>query len=159
MLRVTATRSPAVAFRAAGVDDLPAVEGLLVTAGLPTAGVRDCISDFILAESGGKLVGAIGVEVRGNHGLLRSAVVSGDVQGHGVGRSLVERLIAGASSRGLESLYLLTTTAENWFPRFGFERVTRSEVPGELMESEEFRGACPDSAAVLGLSLRKNRNA
>jgi N-acetylglutamate synthase-like GNAT family acetyltransferase len=154
VLRVTAAHSAAIEFRTAAQEDLAAVEALLVAAGLPTAGVRDCIGDFIVAESGGRLVGAIGVEVHGRYGLLRSAVVARDVQGTGVGRSLVERLIAGASRRGLHALYLLTETAEDWFPRFGFERVSRASVPAELMASEEFRGACCESAAVLRRALQ-----
>ena len=139
--------------RRAVFADLGAVEAMLVESKLPTAGVADCIDDFIVAESAGRLVGAIGVETHGQYGLLRSAAVAKDWQGQGVGRSLVAGLLDLAAQRELLSLYLLTTTAEGYFPVFGFSRVDRDSVPDELMESEEFRGACPESAVVMRKAL------
>jgi amino-acid N-acetyltransferase len=136
-------------YRNATAEDLPAVESLLVTSGLPTAGVSKCIGDFILAESSGRIVGTIGLEVHGQYGLLRSAAVADHARGNGVGRYLVERLLARAAEDHLDSVYLLTTTAEDYFPRFGFTRTSRAAVPADLMSSEEFRGACPDSATVM----------
>lgn len=50
-------------------------------------------------------------------------------------------------------MYLLTTTAENYFPAFGFRPVDRSAVPTELMASPEFQGACPASAIVMRKEL------
>jgi amino-acid N-acetyltransferase len=46
-----------------------------------------------------------------------------------------------ASARGLRRIYLPTETAEGCFPRFGFRRITRDEVPGPVRESVEFRTA------------------
>ena len=46
-------------------------------------------------------------------------------------------------------MYLLTTTAEGWFPRFGFERIAREEVSEAVRGSVEFGGACPATAAVM----------
>ena len=37
----------------------------------------------------------------------------------------------------------LTTTADGYFPRFGFERIERSQVPATVRESVEFTSACP----------------
>jgi|SRR5687767_6147883 len=144
----------AIELRRANADDLPAVEALLSAGGLPTEGVASYIEDFIVAESDGQPVGAIGIETYGKYGLLRSAVVAKEWQGKGVGRSLVERLLEETSSRGISSVYLLTTTAEDYFPSFGFSRVDRSTVPDELMESAEFHGACPASATVMHRSAR-----
>ena len=55
---------------------------------------------------------------------------------------------------GLDALYLLTTTAQDWFPRFGFERVDRSSTPPEIAGSDEFAELCPASAVVMRLDLR-----
>ena len=41
-------------------------------------------------------------------------------------------------------LDLLTTTAERFFPGFGFERVERVDVPASVQASVEFRSACPE---------------
>jgi amino-acid N-acetyltransferase len=129
--------------------DLSAVESLLAASDLPVEGVRDNFSNFIVAEERGAIAGAIGVEKFGSVALLRSAVVAPDNRGSGVGRRLVEQLLERAGRDGIEELYLLTTTAENYFPRFGFARTTRSAVPDAVKASAEFHGACPDTAIVM----------
>jgi amino-acid N-acetyltransferase len=63
------------------------------------------------------------------------------------------RAIREGESRGLRALYLLTTTAEHYFPRFGFTRVDRSAVPADIRATEEFRSACPASATVMARPL------
>lgn len=129
--------------------DLPAVETLLSASDLPLDGVRDSISGFVVAEDDGAVAGAIGLEQYGSVALLRSAVVSPEHRGSGVGRRLVEQLLKHAEQMGVEEVYLLTTTAEEYFPRFGFTRTARSAVPDALRASAEFQGACPDTAVVM----------
>jgi amino-acid N-acetyltransferase len=116
---------------------------------LPTAGVHDSIEHFIVAESDDVIIGAIGLEVFGDAALLRSAVVDSHSRSSGLGGELVRQVIALAAELGVEKLYLLTTTAENYFPRFGFARTTRDAVPANVQNSAEFRGACPASAVVM----------
>jgi amino-acid N-acetyltransferase len=111
--------------------------------------VQENFSDFVVAEDRGAITGAIGLEKFGSVALLRSAVVSSDNRGTGVGGRLVEQLLERADEQGIEELYLLTTTAEDYFPRFGFTRTTRSAVPDAVKASAEFRGACPDTAVVM----------
>jgi amino-acid N-acetyltransferase len=129
--------------------DLTAVESLLSSSDLPLDGVRENFSSFVVAEDDGKIAGAIGLEEFGAVALLRSAVVAPEHRGSGVGRRLVERLLEGAEEAGIEELYLLTTTAEQYFPRFGFTHTTRSAVPEAVKTSAEFQGACPDTAVVM----------
>ena len=129
--------------------DLDAVEGLLSASVLPLDGVKENLSGFIVAEEGGRIIGAVGLEKFGSIALLRSAVVSNEHRGSGVGRRLVEHILERAEKNGIEELYLLTTTAEDYFPRFGFTRTTRSAVPPAVKASAEFRGACPDTALVM----------
>jgi amino-acid N-acetyltransferase len=130
-------------------SDLPAVEQLLLSSRLPIEGVRENFSGFVVAEEAGTIAGAIGLERYGSAALLRSAVVSSANRGAGVGRQLVESLLQRAREDGIDELYLLTTTAEKYFPRFGFARTTRASVPETVKESAEFRGACPDTAVVM----------
>jgi amino-acid N-acetyltransferase len=68
---------------------------------------------------------------------------------------LVEQLLERAEKAGVDELYLLTTTAEKYFPKFGFTRTTRSAVPDSLKSSAEFRGACPDTAIVMSRPIGK----
>ena len=95
------------------------------------------------------LSGAVGLEVYGDRALLRSAVVDAGRRGTGVGQDLVETLLQRARSRGVREVYLLTTTAEDYFPRFGFSTISRTEVAPAVRASEEFRGACPDTAVAM----------
>ncbi len=129
--------------------DLDAVESLLSANDLPLDGVKENFSSFVVAEDEGKIAGTIGLEKFGSVALLRSAVVSLEYRGSGLGRRLVEQVLERAERDGIEELFLLTTTAEKYFPRFGFARTTRSAVPAAVKASAEFQGACPDSAVVM----------
>jgi amino-acid N-acetyltransferase len=135
--------------RQATSRDLGAVESLLSANKLPVDGVKENFSSFVVADDRGEIAGAIGLEKFGSVALLRSAVVSLEHRGSGVGRRLVEQVLEGAAEDGIEELFLLTTTAEEYFPRFGFARTTRSAVPAALKASAEFQGACPDTAIVM----------
>ena len=139
--------------RAATAADLEGVEALLKENSLPTVGVTEIIGDFLVADAGGEVVGVVGMEYCCNYGLLRSTAVSPKWRSQGIARQLVEQIIARAESRGIHALYLLTTTAESYFPSFGFQRTTRDTVPEEIKATDEFRGACPASATVMSLQL------
>jgi amino-acid N-acetyltransferase len=139
--------------RSATDADYPAVIALLETAGLPTAGVPRMLGDFLVADTGDGLAGAIGLERYGSGALLRSAVVRPGDQGTGIGAALVRAVLDRARDGGLREIYLLTTTAERWFPRFGFAPIEREQVPDALRASAEFREACPASAAVMRMRI------
>ena len=147
-MTVSATAVTA-AIRPANPDDLGVVEALLVASGLPTAGVADALGDFLVAEHDGTIVGVVGVEQCCGYGLLRSTAVEASWRSRGLGRQLVERAVAAAESKGLQALYLLTTTAERYFPSFGFSVTTREKVPDAVRDTVEFRTACPASAVVM----------
>ena len=135
--------------RAAAPTDLAAVERLLTASGLPLDGVRDALATFVVAESGTDLVGVAGLEVCCDNALLRSVAVRPEWRSHGVGRALVTRVISDAESRGIHALYLLTTTADRYFPTFGFRTIARDDVPADVRDTAEFREACPASATVM----------
>lgn len=139
--------------RAATAKDLSAVKDLLSQSDLPLEGVSESLASFVVAEREGKIVGVAGLEECGDYGLLRSAAVAPEWRGRGLGRMLVERVIADAESAGLRALYLLTTTAEKYFPTFGFHETTRDGVPPAVQATAEFTDACPSSATVMKLAL------
>jgi amino-acid N-acetyltransferase len=143
-----------VSLRDAQPADLPAVLALLGQADLPTAGVVDTLPHFMVAEDRGQIVGAVGLELYGASALLRSAAVQESWRGCGVGRALLNRALDLARERHVEDVFLLTTTAEHYFPRFGFSCVSRESVTPEVQGSIEFTEACPASAVVMRKSLR-----
>jgi amino-acid N-acetyltransferase len=139
--------------RAAEPNDREGVERLLVDAGLPLDGVRDHFGCFFVVDDGGQIIGAAGLELYGQHALLRSVVVATGTKGTGLGTLLTRRVMDEAVARGARGIYLLTTTAEDFFPRFGFVRITRDDVPEAIRVSREFQGACPASATVMRREL------
>jgi amino-acid N-acetyltransferase len=129
---------------------------MLGQAKLPAAGVEEGLSHFFVADNGGTLVGAAGLELYEASALLRSVVVEDSWKGTGVGRSLIDRALEEARRRGVDDVFLLTTTAEHYFPRFGFACVSRDSVTEDVKASLEFQGACPSSAVVMRKTLRRN---
>lgn len=135
--------------RPARTADLPFIERLLTASNLPLAGIADTLPGVVVAEAEGTIVGTAALVVCCDNALLRSVAVAPEWRSRGLGRALVTRVIADAEGRGLRALYLLTTTAERYFPSFGFHEITRDEVPDDLRQTEEFTGACPASATVM----------
>ncbi|HVA56331.1 MAG: arsenic resistance N-acetyltransferase ArsN2 [Gemmatimonadaceae bacterium] len=150
---VRATKPAPFALREARPDDADAVEGLLAASQLPVVGVREALgrpaSGFIVAESDGAIIGVGGLEDCCDNALLRSVAVRTEWRSRGVGRALVMRLIAASDAAGTHALYLLTTTAERYFPSFGFEPVARDAVPEAVRATAEFKDACPASAVAM----------
>ena len=139
--------------RKARAGDWPGVLALLREHGLPIDGAREQLAGFLVAEVDGWIVGCAGLEQYGEVGLLRSVAVSADAGRHGVGSTLVRQVLREARMRRVSEVYLLTTTAADWFPRFGFSVTTRGELPAVLESSEELRRACPGTAVAMRLSL------
>ena len=129
--------------------DVPVVLVLLEAADLPTVGVQENPGAFVVARVGGEIVGCCGVELHGPYGLLRSLVVEPRHRGQGIAIALVEHVLSLPRHEALASTYLLTTTARNFFPRFGFEVCPRDEAPEEIRASWEFHRGCPDSATFM----------
>lgn len=139
------------ALRRAMPSDLSRVQALLTDNQLPLDGLDRALECFIVAEEGSALVGVAGTERcgKGEHALLRSVAVAESWKGRGLGRALVTRAIADAEARGAKALYLLTTTAEQYFPSFGFRPTARESVPSDVAATVEFASACPASAVVM----------
>lgn len=139
--------------RAAEPSDLPAILALLEAAGLPLDGVEEGIDGFVVAETAAGLMGVAGLERHGRDAVLRSVAVDSRMRGSGLGDRLTRRVLKTARKDGVRRVYLLTTTAADYFPRFGFRRVPREEASPGVRESVEFREACPASAVAMALEL------
>jgi amino-acid N-acetyltransferase len=130
-------------------SDAEAVLRLLARHHLPPEGLESHLATTLVARHDGEVVGSAALEVYPEGALLRSVAVSPEVQGHGVGRALTDAAIRLAQDLRVPALYLLTTTAERYFPKFGFEGITRADVPATVQSSVEFTSACPSSATVM----------
>ena len=143
-----------ITIRPAEHGDLQAVTRLLTAAHLPSDGLDEQFGpSYAIAESEGAVVGAEGIECYGSAGLLRSAVVLDAWRGKGIGEMLTRDRLAWARETGLVEVWLLTTTAADYFPRFGFALADRAAAPPAVQASREFAEACPASAVAMRLSL------
>jgi len=135
-------------------EDLAFVLALVEECGLPVEGIRDHFAGFFVARLGGKRIGCVGMEVYGEHVLLRSLAVARRVRNTGVGAALLSRAIREARNAGGRTAWGLTTFGQRGlFDRFGFRVVPRSEAPPALAPSSQFRGVCPESAVLIALAL------
>jgi amino-acid N-acetyltransferase len=137
----------------AGPGDLDAVLTLLAASHLPQDGVREHLATMLVARQDESVVGSAALEMYPDGALLRSVAVAAGVQRQGLGRELTHAAIRLARERRAPAIYLLTTTAERYFPKFGFERIGRAEVPATVQTSLEFTSACPSSAIVMRKTL------
>ena len=140
-------------FATATPSDLENILALLESNHLPKAGVSEHIQDFVLALEDDQVIACAGLEVHGKAGLLRSIAVDAAYRSQGLGAKLTQSILDLAEHKKLSSVSLLTETAQDYFPKFGFVKVSREDLPAPLKASEELKGACPDSAIAMMLRV------
>lgn len=135
-------------------DDLDAVRSLLQEAGLPADDLTPAHLDHFLVTYNGKdLCGVVGLEPRGNAALLRSLAVAPNVRGEGLGTRLVDAIEERAQEEGIRTLYLLTTTAADYFRARGYTDIARDALPESIQSTEEVARLCPASATCMKKTL------
>ena len=134
--------------------DTADILALLAHYHLPAAGLEDHLKTTLVARRQSRVVGSAALEVYADGALLRSVAVAPEVQGQGLGRELTGAAERMARGLDIPALYLLTTSAEAYFPKLGFERIAREDVPESVQTSVEFTSACPSSAIVMRKQLR-----
>lgn len=139
--------------RSAETRDYPAIISLLKIAKLPPDGVEENLSNFLVLNREGKIIGTVGLEIYGDKALLRSLAVAPQEQGNGYGIRLYQAIIRKAQEQVISEIYLLTETAEKFFAARGFEKIPRDIVDERVKSSVEFQSACPASAACMRLKL------
>jgi amino-acid N-acetyltransferase len=134
--------------------DLPEIHSLLERLHLPLAGVDDHLATMLVAKEGKQIVGTAALELYGDDALLRSVAVEPNRQGRQLGHQLTDAALRLATALGARRVFLLTTTAERFFPKFGFLQTARDDVPASVRESVEFQSACPATAVVMWKRLQ-----
>ena len=142
-----------VAIDLAATADYDVVAALLDAERLPLAGLKDYFDQMLVARDGSRIVGCAALELYKDGALLRSVAVDAAHRGTGLGSELTRAALRLAEEHGIRTVYLLTTTAERFFLRFGFEVIDRADVPDSVMRSAEFTHACPSSATVMRKSF------
>jgi amino-acid N-acetyltransferase len=144
--------SDAITIRRAEAADYPRITRILTAADLPLDGL-DGHEKFLVLCRDGQMLGCAAFERYGLYALLRSVALEPPERRGGLGRRLVQEALQQARRDGVAEVILLTTTAAPFFERLGFRKISREEVPAPVRASAEFRGACPDTAAILRLVL------
>lgn len=136
-----------------------AVKRLLSQAGLAACDIGpEILANFFACSINDELEGVVGLELYRDVALLRSLAVTSSHRRGGIGSALVAHAERHASAHGVTGLYLLTTTAEQFFVRLGYARVARHDVPGAIRNTMEYSNICPISAAVMFKELQLTAN-
>lgn len=142
-----------VSIERANVDDLSAILELLARTDLPQEGLSDHLATTLVARADQTVIGSAALEPYGPAALLRSVAVDQAFRGQGLGQRLTQAALALAQQQGITHVYLLTETAAEFFPRFGFRPIARAQVPPAVQRSVEFTSVCPVSALAMELHL------
>lgn len=126
-----------------------AIVALLQAVNLPTEDLPQTLDTFLIAEVAGEVVGSVGLELHGDHALLRSLAVTPQQRGTGMGKALYDAALALAFQKGVREVYLLTTTATSFFEEQGYATIDRTSIPMVIGRSSQFTGVCPSSATIM----------
>lgn len=134
--------------------DFAAVCALLKESGLPFQDLTPpSCNRFWVVKAAEGVTGVIGLEPYGEAALLRSLAVAQPQQGQKWGSRLVAQLESAAKGSGIKALYLLTTTAREFFAARGYQVINRRDAPEALQASREFASLCPDTAVCMVKTL------
>lgn len=139
----------------ARADDWPAIVKLLARGGLDADGLEDHLETTQLVRDQGALVACAGLEIYGRAALLRSVVVTPELQGTGLGGRITGQALALAQEHGVTQIYLLTETAEDFFACYGFKVLPQAKLPAAVQQSQELKMACAESAVFMWASTAR----
>jgi amino-acid N-acetyltransferase len=137
-------------YRPASPTDLERIQALLAACGLPAEDLTPALlAGFLVATEAGTVVGCVGLERVADGALLRSLAVEPAHRGRGIAERLCDNAEELALAAGAGTLYLLTTTAAEYFEARGFERVPREALPASVRATAQFRELCPTTAVAM----------
>ena len=139
--------SPALKIAVSETERQEAIN-LLLQHGLPVSDIDDDKLLYLLMD-GEKTIGTAGLEIFDDCALLRSVSVIKEEQGKGFGKVINEQIENYVRESGITCLYLLTTTAKDFFDKQGYCVIKREESPESIKQTAEFNSLCPSSAVVM----------
>lgn len=129
---------------------LGGIRQLLSASGLPDEDLTPShLEHFFVAQEEDEVVGVVGAELYGTVGLLRSLAVAPSSRSDGVGARLTNAIERYAHRQGVTALYLLTTTAAEYFERRGYEQIERDALPEAIQATDEAARLCPSIAICM----------
>ena len=131
------------------LEDLNSLQLLLRRSELVYEEIENHLGNFFVIKVENKVVGCAGIEQYEDVGLLRSVVIDVEFQGRGLGRKIVGKMIDYALTKGIVNLYLLTNSAEDFFKKFDFKIIPRSDVDSRIQQTYEYTTGCEETASVM----------
>ncbi|WP_263833176.1 arsenic resistance N-acetyltransferase ArsN2 [Sulfurospirillum oryzae] len=142
-----------ITIRKATENEYRAIIHLLASNALPTADIYEKNITLFVGLIDEKIIATIGIETYGEVALLRSLCVKDELKNQKLGEKMLSYLLSFCTHEKIETLYLLTTTAERYFVRHSFEKITREETPLAIQQTREFQDICPASAVVMACNI------
>ena len=136
----------------ASQNSFSAAIALLQKNNLPTEDL-DPGKQLFVVEEGHEVIATIAVEYDYNNALLRSLSVSEDKRRTGIGAKLVRFVEDYVAKQGVQNIFLLTTTASQFFSGRGYKIVDRSDVPDFIKNTKEYSVICASSSTLMKKSL------
>lgn len=139
--------------REATAADLSQITALLKVCNLPSDDIDLSKQFFLVATQASEIIGTIALEIYGESALLRSFAVAESCRNQKMGERLYREALTLCKQKGIEHLFLLTTTADKYFERLGWNRIQRDSVPEALAATAEFASLCPFSSIVMKFNI------
>lgn len=140
----------------ASIEDEKKIKEVLAAGGLTHEDITPShLQHFLVLKDDPRLrlTGVVGLELRNNMALLRSLAVIEPRRNKGLATQLVREIENYARSQRVDTLYLLTLTAERFFARKGYRKTDRKSAPDAIQETAEFKNLCPATAVCMKKNL------
>jgi len=122
---------------------------LLEENNLPTQDLKELdLKNFFGLYINNTLAGMVGLEIYDDVALLRSLAVSTN-KSTGIGSILLEYIDSFAKNNNINTIFLLTTTADKYFLKKGFVVESKTQAPKVIQQTNEFKSICPTSAIFM----------
>ena len=141
-----------VKFSFASAEDEEQVKKILAASGLHYQDISPSeLKHFLIARENTALplAGVVGLEPKDEVGLLRSLAVAKNYRRQGLATQLVHKIEEYARSQQMDTLYLLTLTAEDFFAGRGYTKAERESAPEALQKTTEFKSLCPETSVCM----------
>jgi len=143
----------------ASVEDETKIKEVLTGGGLHHQDITPShLQHFLVLKDdpSSTLTGVVGLELINNNALLRSLAVIEPHRSKGLATQLLKEIEKYARSNQVDTLYLLTLTAERFFTKRGYRKTDRKSAPPAIQETAEFKSLCPATAVCMKKLLSIN---
>lgn len=142
-------------YRQASNTDYEIVSRLLREHQLPADDCLAHLAHFFILEIENCIIGIGGLEVHGQLGLVRSIVILEGFRSKGMGKYLLHLITRHAYKQGVQTVFLLTEDAQEYFSRSGFVVADRATAPEAIKQTRQFKSLCPASAVLMSMDIEK----